>query len=434
MQSAITVGVQSKSVSKKDFCVLSLDNTRVLKDIKFAINSSDKNTYEKLDQLHSVVETVGILTLIKSQRTVPLITVLNPLGYRESMVIYRLLSSMSDMSKNQFLDEKGVFNPKTWKRPIALMADDMVCYQNDINVLKSVIRTVFDDQLQLFALPLLKADKIVEAFQALILKVRGTQQVDIDLARDNLREFTTFDMSVEINIGMNTLVKLIAAVNYATGIPLTEDELTRKFHECFFNDNRLVMHNYVLDSMARKHTYQESVDRLYTVMELLPLEKRRITAPVNMDNSITSKNVGNNGQQRKLFCYPFQFDSCSDRDCQLRHEIVAEAAKKADLCSSELGEDNECARGQDTSLKKLDVDLSIADREYFGVSNGQTLDNNSDGLSARKGHSINAVIASNHLKSTMPYGGHNINFSRGDHQYDQSTDQLYDQYVSEFDT
>jgi hypothetical protein len=81
---------------------------------------------------------------------------------------------MSDMSKNQFLDEKGVFNPMTWKRPIALMADDMVCHQNDINVLKTVIRTVFDDQLQLFALPLLKSDKIVEAFQALISKVRGT--------------------------------------------------------------------------------------------------------------------------------------------------------------------------------------------------------------------------------------------------------------------
>jgi hypothetical protein len=338
------------------------------------------------------------------------------------------------MSKNQFQDDKGEFDPKSWTRIIALSADDILCYQNDINVLKTVIRTVFDDQLQLFALPLLKADKVVEAFQALILKVRGTQQVDINLARDNLRKFTTFDMSVEINIGMNTLVKLFAAVNYATGIPLTEDELKRKFNECVFNDNRLVMHNCVMDSMARKHTYQESVDRLYTVMELLPLEKRRITAPVNLDDSITGKNVGNDGQQRKLFCYPFQFGSCSDRDCQLRHEIVAEAAKKAELCSTELGEYNECARSQDTSFKKLDVDLSIADREYFGVSNGQNLDTNSDGLSARKRHSINAVIASNHLQSKVPYGGHNINFSHGDHQYDQSPDQLYDQYISEFDT
>jgi hypothetical protein len=56
MQSAITAGVQSKNVSKKDFCVLSLDNKRVLKDIKFVINSSSKNTYEKLDQLYSVVD------------------------------------------------------------------------------------------------------------------------------------------------------------------------------------------------------------------------------------------------------------------------------------------------------------------------------------------------------------------------------------------
>lgn len=131
------------------------------------------------------------------------------------------------MSKNQFQDEKGEFNPKTWKRPIALGADDMVCYQSDINVLKTVINTVFDDQLRLFALPLTKEDRIVEAFQALVLKVRGKQQADIDLARDNLKAFTSFDLSVEINNAMNSLVKLFAAVNYATGVSSTEDELKK---------------------------------------------------------------------------------------------------------------------------------------------------------------------------------------------------------------
>jgi hypothetical protein len=99
----------------------------------------------------------------------------------------------------------------------------------------------------------------VEAFQSLILKDRGKQQADINLARDNLKSFTKFDMSVEIDIGMNTLVKLISAVNYATGIALTEDELKRKFHECVFNDERLVMHNTVLDSISKMRKYQETV-------------------------------------------------------------------------------------------------------------------------------------------------------------------------------
>lgn len=94
MQSAITAGVQTKNVPKKDFCVLSPENTRALKDIKFVINSSSKNFYERLDQLYSTMETIGISTLLKSQRPVPVITDLNPLGYRESVVIYRPLSSM----------------------------------------------------------------------------------------------------------------------------------------------------------------------------------------------------------------------------------------------------------------------------------------------------------------------------------------------------
>lgn len=96
-----------------------------------------------------------------------------------------------------------------------------------------------------------------------------------------------------------------------------------------FNDPRTVMHNCVLDFIAKKHTYQESVDHLYGVMELLPVEKRLLTANVNMANSTTGKNAGNSSQQKTLFCYPFQIGSCSDRNCQIWHEIVAEAARKA---------------------------------------------------------------------------------------------------------
>jgi hypothetical protein len=161
------------------------------------MNSSGKNTYEKMDQLYNILETIGIITLVKSQRTFPVITVQNPLGFRDSMVIYRPLSSMSDMRKNQFQDDKGEFDPKSWTRLIALLPDDIVCYQSDLNVLKTVINTVFDDQLRLFALPLITEGKILEAFQALILKVRGKQQADINLARDNLTSFTKFDMSVD---------------------------------------------------------------------------------------------------------------------------------------------------------------------------------------------------------------------------------------------
>jgi hypothetical protein len=272
--------------------------------------------------------------------------------------------------------------------------------------LKIVIGLAFGEQLKLYVLPLLKENKIVLAFQSLINKVRGKRQEDIDTARDNLAAFRNFDVNVDIQIGMNSMVQLFSAVDFATGTSLTDDERRRKFHQCVFNDPRTVMHNCVLDSIARKHTYQESVDHLYAVMELIPVEKRRLTASVNMTNSTTDKNAGNSSQQKTLFCYPFQFGSCSDRNCQLRHEIVAEAARKAELCSVDMGENNNHAKGQDPAREKLDFNLSNADKEYFRVSSSQRLGDNPDGLPAQERHSINAVLA-----------------------YDQSPDQLFDQYV-----
>jgi hypothetical protein len=438
MQSAITAGVQNKNVSKKDFCVLSLENTRLLKDMKFTINSSGKNTYEKMDQLYNILETIGITTLITSQRKFPVITDQNPLGYRDSMVIYRPVSSMSDMSRNKFQDTKGTFDPKSWTRLIALLPDDIVCYQSDLNVLKTVITTVFDDQLRLFALPLITEGKIVEAFQALILKVRGKQQADINLARDNLTSFTKFDMSVEIDIGMNTLVKLISAVNYATGVPLTEDELLRKFHECVFNDDRLVMHNTVLDSISKKRTYQETVDNLYEIMKLLPAEKQKISGS-NSINAITAgKSLG--GGSKKQYCYPFQLNKCDNKSCRYLHEIDPAATERAKLYKPENKEKTDTTNKKDRGVssgkpkdkdKQFNVNLSVADRKFFGAPRGERTSGNPEGWSKGQRHSINAVIASDQSRHAAPRVDRSVHFHQ-EPEFDPSPDELYDQYANAF--
>jgi hypothetical protein len=436
MQSAITAGVQSRNVSKKEFCVLNMENTRLLKEIKFAINSSGKNTYEKMDQLYNILETIGIITLVKSQRTFPIITVQNPLGFRESMVIYRPSPSMLDMSRNQFQDDKGEFDPKSWISPIALLPDDILCYQSDLNVLKTVIYTVFDDQLRLFALPLIKEGKILEAFQALILKVRGKQQADINLARDNLTSFTKFDMSVEIDIGMNTLVKLISAVTYATGVALTEDELKRKLHECVFNDERLVMHNTVLDSISKKRTYQETVDNMYEIMRLLPIEKQKLSGS-NSFNAITAgKSPG--GGSKKQYCFPFQLNKCDNKSCRFLHEIDSAATEKAKLYKPESKERTEKTdkKKQEASSgkprdkeKQFNVSLSSADRKFFGAPRGQRTSGNPEGWSKDQRHSINAVIASDQSRQLASRVGRGVH-STQEPEFDPSPDELYDQYAN----
>jgi hypothetical protein len=110
---------------------------------------------------------------VNGQRVVPVITASNPLGFHDSLVIYRPQPGMRDMSRNIFEDIMGPYMPGTCTALIAIREDAIVCYQNDIGCLKTLISLVFGDQLRLYALPLMKENRIIDAFHSLINKVCG---------------------------------------------------------------------------------------------------------------------------------------------------------------------------------------------------------------------------------------------------------------------
>ena len=128
LQSSTAAGVSIRKVQKKDYCTVTSDNFKLFRDIKFTIVSSGKNNYEKLNQLHTILGNMGLLTLINGQRAVPEITDSNPLGFHDSYVIYRPKSGMQDMSRNLFEDDEGPYLPGTCTAVIALREDDIVCY------------------------------------------------------------------------------------------------------------------------------------------------------------------------------------------------------------------------------------------------------------------------------------------------------------------
>jgi hypothetical protein len=424
LQSSTAAGVSIRKVQKKDYCTVTSDNFKLFRDIKFTIVSSGKNNYEKLNQLHTILGNMGLLTLINGQRGVPEITDSNPLGFHDSYVIYRPKSGMQDMSRNLFEDDKGPYLPGTCTAVIALREDDIVCYQNDLGCLKSVCEVLFDNQLRLYALTLITENRIIEAFHLLINKIRGRRQEDIEIARDNLNQFKGFDMSVDIHVGINSLVKLFSALQFTTGVPIPESELMRKLSQCVFRDDRHVLHNTLLDSMARGHTYQESVDTIYRVMDMLPVDKQSIGTHQSINAMTTGKSV-NGGYVKKLYCFPYQLGNCSSKECKYLHEKDAKAAERAKGLKSR---DDRGGKSGDGRLrdKKFNVNLSVADRQFFGTPRGKPTSGNPDGWSERQRHSINAVIASDHsrVRGSSPYQ------PDSGPVYDQSPDQLFDQYVN----
>jgi hypothetical protein len=435
LQITTAAGGPNRQVQKKDYCNVTADHAKALREIRFTVNASGKGNYEKLESLYSILENIGILTIVKEQRGVPVITESNPLGFSDPYVIYRPQPSMSDMGRNIFEDIKGPYSPGTCTSVIAIRADDIVCYQNDLGCVKVVITLVFDEQLKLYVLPLLRENKIVPAFHSLVNKVRGRRQEDIDTARDNLAQFRSFDMCVDIHIGMTTLVKLFSAINFTTGIPMTESEMMRKFSQCVFQDERLVMHNTLLDSMARGHTYQESVDNIYRVMDLLPVDKQRLKP----NPSINAINTGKQGGGAvKLYCFPFQLGDCSSKDCKFLHEKNVEAAERAknfkvrkDKGGKSDGARSAGAKSEDaqSSKKKFNVNLSAEDRKFFGRPRGKPTAGNPEGWSEKQRHSINAVMASDQSRIRGSTAGPPVTDMT---VYDPSTENLYDQFVNSY--
>lgn len=417
-------------VSRKDYCVISVENTKLLKEIQLSTSNPRKNSStDRLEKLYMVINETGLLSMVKQQRRIPIISAASPLGFRESSIIYRPEDSESDFSTNQFLDAAGTYDPVTWTQIIPLPRDDIVCYKSDLLVLKKLMTLAFDSTLLLFEQASMKAGKYIEAFQNIILRVRGTKQSDIDKARDNLLAFTCFDSSVEVNISMAALTRLMSDVEYSTGVPLPEDERLRKFHQCAFNDERLPMHTCVVDSIAKSQSFQESVDQLFMVMGRLPINKQMLQQS-SLINSLTD-NPGVDGKGNKVtYCYDFQLGKCNKKECKFTHEINAEATVRAKEFYND-DEDNGGGKKDETSdiRRPFSVALSKKDKEFFGAPRGKPSPNNKEGWSSTQRQAINAIIALNqdpqqgrsHNRSSTPMND--------DYEYDPPTDELLEQYL-----
>lgn len=90
------------------------------------------------------------------------------------------------------------------------------------------------------------------------------------------------------------------------------------------------MHNTFLGSIAKMRTYQETVDNLYDIMKLLPIEKQRLSGH-NSINALTSGKNPGGSCNKKQFCYPYQLGKCTNKKCRYLHEIDSEATDRAKL-------------------------------------------------------------------------------------------------------
>lgn len=414
-------------VSRKDYCAISVENTKLLKEIQLSTSNPGKNSStDRLEKLYMVINETGLLSMVKQQRRIPIISDASPLGFRESSIIYRPENSESDFSTNQFLDAAGTYDPVTWTQIIPLPRDDIVCYKFDLLVLKKLMTLAFDSTLLLFEQASMKAGKYIEAFQNIILRVRGTKQSDIDKARDNLLAFTCFDSSVEVNISMAALTRLMSDVEFSTGVPLPEDERLRKFHQCAFNDERLPMHTSVVDSIAKSQSFQESVDQLFLVMGRLPLNKQ-VLKQSSQINSLTTTS-GTAGKGSKItYCYDFQIGKCKKVACKFAHEINAEATERARKFNSDKKGGGGGKQDKFSDIKKpFRVALSETDRKFFGAPRGKPSPNNKEGWSGPQRQAINAIIASDYSRQSPQGRSHN----RDGYEYDLSPDELSEQYFN----
>lgn len=274
-------GYNSLAVSRKEYCKVTTDNIKLLRDNQFSLSNTNVN--EKLDVLYDVLAETGLLQIVNGTRIVPIPTDSNILGYIRAHIIHRKPLSFANYSVNTFIDDKSPFDKHTHTQIIAVGADDIMRYNADLLQLLKVIKAVFDSSLQIWAQVFLKTGNYVDAFHSLITKVHGTQQSDRKTARDALDKYTRLDSTVEIGISLAQLSILQSAVEYATKIPLTEDEKHTKLNSLIFVDERIVMHTTLIDCIAKEYSYDKTITRLIHVMKLLPIESQTTFSRINSD-------------------------------------------------------------------------------------------------------------------------------------------------------
>jgi hypothetical protein len=96
------------------------------------------------------------------------------------------------------------------------------------------------------------------------------------------------------------------------------------------------------------------------------------------------------------------------------------------------GKNDKGAKDSKPNDKKFNVNLSSADRIFFGEPRGNRTAGNPEGWSKGQRHSINAVIASDQSRHTNPRVDRNVPYQRSEHEFDQSPDQLYEQYAHSY--
>ena len=222
--------------------------------MQFSISNKDVNS--KLDKLHAILVESGLISLVNGHRLEPVPTKDSPLGYTPAKVIYVKPQDPDNYFLNKFVADSSVYNASTHTEAIAIGADDLLCFTADKAQLLKAMKLAFDNSLLLVVQPSLRAAQIVKAFHLVIEKIRGQRQSDREYARKRYAEFVKFDPSLEIGVSLALLSNLQISIEFATNIPLSEEEKKAKLNELVFCDKRLVMQTSLIDSISKSFISQ----------------------------------------------------------------------------------------------------------------------------------------------------------------------------------
>ena len=259
-----------------------------------------------------------------------------------------------------------MFNASTHTEAIAIGADDLLCYAADKAQLLKAMKLAFDSSLILVVQPFLRAAKVVKAFHSVIEKIRGQRQSDREYARKQYASYVKFDPTLEIGVSIAVLTNLQIAIEFATNIPLSEEEKKAKLSELVFCDKRIVMQTSLIDSISKSFSYQQMCDQLVYVMGLLPYEMQ--TSSTEKIN-VFEKNVKSD-QKTLRYCWKFQRNECKDKNCRFIHQLNPQNKGKSDTKPEQ--QVSKQKDKVDSVIKPFKVYLSETDRKYVGKPDSRT--------------------------------------------------------------
>ena len=320
---------------------------QLFKENQIHPNSTDK--FYRLRQMHSILNSIGLLTLVQGHRKRPILNKeKNKHGYRKSKIIQQQIKSSDELDMNFTLYSN---------KDIIIEEDDIYYYAYDLDRLYALLDTMFHKDCRHFVHDEIHQERDgVKAYNQICNHVFGQRQQDIQIAENNIINFK-LDQSKKIRHEYGRWEQLFSNLSYANNKKISSETKLAFLAKHFSDDGRPLIVGSFAASTNNRMSYEGTIANMLYVADSLPLHLATVQVASmktsgqkpdgSWDNAMLASFYGTNSSNSVgkstekptddksssptvpigSYCYQYQRGQCKRSGCPYPHVMAPKVDK-----------------------------------------------------------------------------------------------------------